>query len=254
MSDRARRSRAITFVTWAMRLGYATRAVIYGVMGGIALFVGLLGGEAAGLLGSIRWIGHLPGQAVYLIVLAVGMIAYTIWRGGDAVVNLAGHNPHATGWVVRGGHFFIGALYIAFTWYALRVAFAQNGGGGIGGIFQSVMGNSIGRWFVVVVGFGTLSFGLFSIYKGISRRFRLHMREFEHARRPVSGLRLRADRARDRDRRHGRPDHLVGLDLRAAAGRRLRPDAEAHPRGLVRPHDAGDRRHRPARLRGLSAW
>ncbi len=251
MNGKAHRRRAIAFVTWAMRAGYATRAVIYAVMGGISLFVGILGGNATGLLGSIRWIGQLPGQAVYLIILAVGMVAYTIWRGGDAVANLAGHNPRRHG-LGRPRRAFLhrGALHRLHLVRAARrlqperrrrhrrhlpERDAQPGR-------PLVRGRRRVRNAVLRV--------LFRVQGRDAPLSRAHA-HVEHAEFACPRLRLRAGRARDRDRRDGRADHLVGLGIRAAGGRRLRPDAAAHPRGLVRAHHAGHRRHGPARLLGI---
>lgn len=182
---------ATAFVTWAMRVGYASRAVLYGTIGVIALLVVARGGSAAGLLGSIRRIGHVPGAAVYLLGIALGLLGYSIWRGSDSLLNLAGHRTDWKGWIVRGGLFFIAGLYLGIAYYAVDVAFlgggltgGQNGGQGgepgqrqlIADFLGTLMGSGVGRWFVVVVGFGTLSFGIYSIQKGATRRFREHMR------------------------------------------------------------------------------
>lgn len=185
---------ASSFVEGAMRAGYSARGVVYGTVGGLALAAASGRGEAQGLLGSIRQYGSLPWDQPLLILVACGLVGYAIWRISDSVLDLGQHG-RGFGWVERGGLFCVGWLHVAFAWYALSVAFgglpvgseggsgsgstaAESGGGGsMASMISKIIQNPFGRWFVVVVGIGAISFGCFSIWKGVSARYHRHLRK-----------------------------------------------------------------------------
>ena len=172
---------SMALVTAAMRAGYAARGFVYGFVGVIALSSAIGDNETSGLVGSLSRLEGAAWNAPVLLAIAAGLVGYSIWRGLDSIIDLAGHG-RGFGWVERFGLFFVSALHLAFAWYAARLAFggAAFVSGSRSQAARAVAGmieNPLGRWFVVLVGVGTISFGCYSIWKGAFARFHNHMRQ-----------------------------------------------------------------------------
>lgn len=168
------------FVVGAMRAGYAARGLVYLIVGLLALGAATSGGSAEGFLGSLQALKEQPWNMPVLLLLAAGLLLYSLWRALDSVLDLAGHGG-GFGWVERFGLFFVSLLHVAFAWYALKLAFggagfATQSRGVLTDIVSGLIGHRPGRWFVVLVGIGTISFGFYSVWKGGSGRYRRHMR------------------------------------------------------------------------------
>ncbi len=164
----------------AMRAGYAARGFVYGLVGVVALGAALGEGEAEGFMGSLRRLKDAPMNQPILLALAVGLAAYTIWRGLDSIIDLAGHG-RGFGWVERGGLFFVAMLHLCFAWYAAKLAFggasfASGSGSQLADALSGMMDSEPGRGFIGLVGLGTVSFGFYSMWKGAFSRYRKHMR------------------------------------------------------------------------------
>lgn len=167
------------FIVVAMRSGYAARGVLYGTVGLLALAASAGGGPAPGLVGTVQRLGQLTWHKPILFALALGLVLYAIWRGLDAVLDLAGHG-RGFGRVERFGLFFVAILYLVFASYAARLAvggaYAPGSGVRLGALVAELLARPAGRWFVVLVGVGTISFGAHSAWKGVSRDYRRHLR------------------------------------------------------------------------------
>lgn len=167
------------FIIAAMRIGYAARGVLYGTVGLLALAASAGGGPAPGLVGTVQRLGQLSWHKPVLFALALGLVLYAVWRGLDAMLDLAGHG-RGFGWVERFGLFFVAVLYLVFAWYAARLAiggaYAPGRGSRLTGLVAELVAHPAGRWFVMLVGVGTISFGAYSVWKGVSRQYRKHLR------------------------------------------------------------------------------
>jgi Domain of Unknown Function (DUF1206) len=163
----------------AMRAGYAARGVVYLTVGILALAASAGGGPAPGLVGAVRRLGDMPWHRPILFALALGLMLYAVWRGLDAIVDLAGHG-RGFGLVERFGLFIVALLHVLFAWYALRLGlggpYAPGGGGRVAGLVAALIRHPPGRWFVVLVGVGTVSFGAYSVWQGARSGYRTHLR------------------------------------------------------------------------------
>jgi hypothetical protein len=167
------------FVVASMRAGYAAQGAVYLTVGILALAASAGGGPAPGLIGAVRRLGDLPWHKPILVGLAIGLLLYAVWRGLDAVVDLAGHG-RGFGLVERFGLFFVALLHVVFASYPLRLAiggvYAPGGGGRLALLVADLIGNPAGRVFAMLVGLGAVSFGAYSAWKGASGGYRAHMR------------------------------------------------------------------------------
>jgi hypothetical protein len=100
------------------RFGYATKGLVYVVVGALALGVATgVGGRTTDLPGALQEIGAQPFGRVMLGFVAVGLAAYALWRLFQAVADPEGEGRDARGAAARTGHVaaWLGYSGLAFT-------------------------------------------------------------------------------------------------------------------------------------------
>ena len=104
------------------RLGYAAKAVVYGIVGVLAILTAVnRGGLITDPSGALRMVLTRPYGRILLLVLAIGLCGYAAWRLLDAVMDpdRAGTSP--LGWVTRIGNAVRGCVYGALGLEAMRL-------------------------------------------------------------------------------------------------------------------------------------
>jgi hypothetical protein len=113
------------------RLGYASKAVIYGIVGVLAvLTVANRGGRITDTSGALRLVLTQPFGRVLLIVLACGLCGYAIWRLLDAIADPDGDGASPAGLLVRGGNMARGLVYGALGLEGFRLLSGSRGSNG----------------------------------------------------------------------------------------------------------------------------
>lgn len=117
---------------WMVRAGFVARAVTYGVVGGIALALAIGAGaapEAPNQQGALALIASAPLGRVAVAVAAVGLLAYALWKLGQAVFGRGpegGGGPKATDRIANAAG---GVAYLAFFAVAVRILFGSSSSG-----------------------------------------------------------------------------------------------------------------------------
>src|SRR5579859_4085391 len=115
-----------------VRAGFATRAVTYGVVGGIALALALAvrpAPAAPSQQGALAFVAKAPLGHVAVAVAAAGLLAYALWKFGQA---LFGRGPEGGGGakpfdrVASAGG---GIVYLGFCAVAVRILFGSSSSG-----------------------------------------------------------------------------------------------------------------------------
>jgi hypothetical protein len=109
------------------RLGYAARGVLYVVMGYLAFRIATAqpGGKATDLSGSLVWlIGHPFGKLV-LIVMIVGLAAYSLWGFIRAIFDPLHRGRDTKGIAARIGFLTSAFSYAAIAFFALQILAGQ---------------------------------------------------------------------------------------------------------------------------------
>lgn len=181
---------ALGWVVPVMRAGYFARAVVYTVVGGLALTAALRGGEAEGTTDALAELqAHWWGTPL-LWLIAVGLWAYLVWRLVDAALDLEEYGHDLRGLVARAGLVVTGLIHgaIGVSVAALALRGGEGGGeGGGGGDTQGataqLMAMPLGPGLVVAAGLLTIGAGVYYGYKGISEKYKAHIRVTPTARR-----------------------------------------------------------------------
>lgn len=114
--------------TLLVRVGYAARALVYILLGYLAL--SSAGDVAAGPAASFERIREVPLGTAMLYLVAIGLLAYAVYKLIAAISDTERQGADADGIARRIGYFASGIAHIALAWTAF--SFAQGGGSSAG--------------------------------------------------------------------------------------------------------------------------
>ncbi|HUQ34622.1 MAG TPA: DUF1206 domain-containing protein [Pyrinomonadaceae bacterium] len=164
------------------RFGYATKGIVYIVVGALATLAAFgMGGETTDLRGALREIERKPFGKVMLIVVAFGLIGYVLWRWLQALADTDGKGTKLKGVAIRIGYFASGAVYAGLAYTAAKILFDVDEPDESSSETQElwiarVMKMPFGRTAVILTGLFVIGFGLYQIYKGIKAKFRKRLK------------------------------------------------------------------------------
>ena len=145
---------------WLVRVGYFSRAILYSVLGLIALTSA--GRIAEGTNGIFRAIEDYPAGTAILWLMVIGLVAYALFRFCSPLFDIENNGSDAKGWGKRLGHGGSGIAHLAFAYSAYKFATSEGGssGGGSGGGAQEAASGVLSFEFGGVV-LGLLGVALF---------------------------------------------------------------------------------------------
>lgn len=157
------------------RLGFLARGIVYMLLGYFALTTA--GGE--GTASVLQAIEEMPGGAILLTVMAVGLAGYGVFRLATAALDLENAGDGAKGIATRIGQTASGFAHFVFAWIAVTLA-TGNGGGGQGGsgegeAARTAMTYPGGEALVLVVGIGLLIGGIEQLIRAWTSKFMRHL-------------------------------------------------------------------------------
>ena len=114
---------------WLVRVGFFSRAILYTVLGLIALTSA--GRIAEGTNGIFNAIQDFPAGTAILWLMVIGLLAYALFRFASTFFDVEHHGSDAKGWAHRLGHAgsAIGHLALAFSAYKFATSGTDDGGG-----------------------------------------------------------------------------------------------------------------------------
>jgi len=156
---------------WLARAGLAARGVIYAIVGVLAVKLAVGdGGETTNQQGALQEIAKQPFGKVLLVLMAIGLAGYAIWRLVRAAI---GHGPEASDDTKeRVAGLASGIAYAMLCVTAVTILIGSGGGSGspdkaTGG----VLGWPGGQFLVAIAGLVMIGVGLEQGYKGIKKKF-----------------------------------------------------------------------------------
>lgn len=144
------------FIT-LVRLGYAARGLTYILLGVLAL--GASGKVVQGTSGVFDYLRDVPLGVPLLWVIALGLLAYALFKLLAGATNLEGHDSDAMGTAERGGELVSGIVHLFLSYAAYRFATGAktSAGGGDQAMAQPVMDLEIGAVLIGLAGLGMLA-------------------------------------------------------------------------------------------------
>jgi hypothetical protein len=155
---------------WLSRAGFVARGIVYVTVGVLAIKLAVgSGGRNANQIGALRAIAGQPFGKVLLVLIAVGLGGYALWRLFRAAL---GHGPEGSDDAIdRVAAFASGIVYAGLCVIAVEVL---RGGGGSGSAHKptaGILGWPGGTWLVGIAGVVFAGVGLYQGYRGISTEF-----------------------------------------------------------------------------------
>jgi fumarate reductase subunit D len=157
---------------WLARAGFVARGLIYGIIGILALKLALgAGGATTNQQGAMKTIAQQPFGKVLLIVVAVGLGGYALWRLFHA---LLGHGPESSDSALdRVAAFGSAVIYAGLCATAVGIL-VHSGGSGSGNTDKTtagVFGWPAGTWLVGIAGAVLIGVSFYQGYRGVSKDF-----------------------------------------------------------------------------------
>ena len=156
---------------WLARAGLVARGVVYGLIGVLALELALgEGGKATDQEGALQTIAHQSFGELLLLLLAVGLGGYALWRLIRAAVGHGAEQRDSTFERISSLDSGIAYGILCIT----AVGILTSSGGGSGSTKQTtggVLGWTGGTVLVGVAGAILIGVAGYQAYKGLSRKF-----------------------------------------------------------------------------------
>ena len=161
------------------RLGFAARGVTYGLIGLLAVLAAFgSGGGTEGQTGALQTLADgALGKAV-LVVVAIGLFGYGLWRLVSALLDLENEGRDKEGLARRAAHTGSGLFHFALAVYAIGLVFgaAGGGGGGADSWTAKLMGAPFGIALVGIAGLIGLAAAAAQAKKAVREEYKQHVR------------------------------------------------------------------------------
>lgn len=154
------------------RLGYSGRALIYGLLGYLALTTSHLASK--GPRGEFQLLSSIPGGRVVLLLLASSLLAYGLYKIAGAALDADHHGHDGKAIAERAGSAVGGAAYLTLAWSAFHMAAnltRSPGEGGAKDAAATALQLPFGSMVLALAGVGFLMAAAFQFRTVLTKRF-----------------------------------------------------------------------------------
>jgi hypothetical protein len=182
-AERVKRA-ARPWVKRLARFGYAAKGVVYVLIGSLAAYGAYMGKrEQADSRGALTHLVRQPFGGVLLVVVAVGLAGYALWRLVQALRDTEEKGSDWKGLSIRFGYACIGFVYAGLSYSAVKLIFGHDAGKGSDEQSRewtaTFFALPFGRLLVGLAGLGVIGFGLWQCYKAFTAKFRKKWKQHE---------------------------------------------------------------------------
>lgn len=173
------------------RLGYASRGLVYLLLGGLALFSGAAGGGADSTQGALSTLLSQPFGRMILGIASIGFFGFAAWRVAQGAFNADRREANLKNGLARAGKMISAAAYLSLGVLAAAMALGLEAGSDKGseeGLTAAVLGLPFGQFLVGATGLVVFVGGVGNIWKGISGAYRKRLDLPAEVRQPLLAL------------------------------------------------------------------
>jgi hypothetical protein len=153
------------------RIGYAAKGIVYCLMGILAILVAIgMRQNIADQRGVMHAILAQPLGRTMLLVMAAGLMCYTLWYFAQAILDPEHSGTSAKGLAKRFGQFCKGVFHVTVVVAIFKLIAGLNVAGSTDASARDwtefLMAFPAGIWLVAGVGVGFLGYGVWQLYRG----------------------------------------------------------------------------------------
>lgn len=160
------------------RLGYASKGVVYVVMGFLATEAAFhRGGKTTDTKGAIRTIAEGPFGKFAVVVIVIGLLGYAAWRLVSAATDAERRGDKPSSLALRAGEAFRGLAYGSLGLWALKLLRHEptSSGNQTRNIVDKTLGLPGGKLIVILAGIAFIGYGIYQVYRAVTGKFMKHL-------------------------------------------------------------------------------
>ncbi len=161
------------WVEKAARIGYVAKALLYATVGILAAQAALgHGGRTTDLGGALREVVGAPMGEALLLVIALGLAGYAIWRILDAITDAEGKGADAKGLARRLGSAARGLGHgaLAVAAFGLATGSGDGGGGDKRELASKAVDVAGGSWLLWLAAAAVLAYACYQLYRAYAAK------------------------------------------------------------------------------------
>jgi len=181
ISGTARRAINDPKMTLLARFGYATKGLVYVVVGWLALLAAFgTGGATTDRKGVITAIFQEPFGKVLVAVVIFGLACYALWSFAQAAFDTEGDGSKPKGIAKGVFHAAVGVSYAALAFAALQLVLGKGSTGkssdqNTQDWTAEFLKQPFGKWLVIIGGLVVLGVAGAQFYRAYSKKFEKHL-------------------------------------------------------------------------------
>lgn len=161
------------------RVGLAARGLIYVLVGVLAFEVALGGSEQTDQKGALQKIAEQPFGRLLLWVVAVGLLAYAVWRVAEGIWGRRDETDEKKRTLRRVESLASGLVNTVLSVTAARIALGGGGGGSSRGLTARLLEAPGGKTIMVVLGIVGVGAGIALARRGLTTDFERQLKSGE---------------------------------------------------------------------------
>ncbi|MBD2205053.1 DUF1206 domain-containing protein [Calothrix sp. FACHB-1219] len=158
------------------RFGYASKGIVYSIVGLLAAQVAFgTGGRTTDTQGALQTIAQQAFGQFLLVLVAIGLIGYVLWRFVQAIKDPENKGTDVKGWAQRIGYIINGFLYGSLAFSAVQIILGYGGNNNSNSTQDwtaRLLDQPFGQWLVGTVGAFIIGLGFYQFYQAYSAKFR----------------------------------------------------------------------------------
>ncbi|MBD2165097.1 DUF1206 domain-containing protein [Calothrix membranacea FACHB-236] len=177
------------------RFGYASKGVVYAIVGLLAAQVAFgTGGKTTDTKGALRTLVEQPFGQILLALVAIGLIGYVVWRFVEAIKDPENKGNDIKGLAQRISYAVNGFIYAGLAYSAVRILLGSSSNSNSDSTEDwtaRILSQPFGQWLVGTGGALIIGFGFYQFYRAYSTKFQkqLNLTQLSHKeRRWVIGI------------------------------------------------------------------
>ncbi|MGC1396465.1 MAG: DUF1206 domain-containing protein [Coleofasciculaceae cyanobacterium] len=161
------------------RLGYATKGIVYTIVGVLAVLAAVSSrGKTTDTTGALDTVAALPFGKFLLIFLTIGLMGYVLWSFVKAIKDPEHKGDDPQGIAKRLGYAGTGLAYGSLALSAMQLIMGNrtSGSNSRQDWTARLLQQPFGQWLVGLVGALVIGFGFYKLYKAYKAKFRKHLK------------------------------------------------------------------------------